>query len=55
MNADHAGAIICEVLWNQELVLETVIQLIFLGLCISLVIVNVIPTRGRTLTHHKSC
>ncbi len=32
MNADHAGAIICEVLWNQELVLESVIQLIFLGL-----------------------
>jgi hypothetical protein len=22
--ADYAGAIICEVLWNQELVLETV-------------------------------
>jgi hypothetical protein len=22
--ADNAGAIICEVLWNQELVLETV-------------------------------
>jgi len=31
VNADHAGEIICEVLWNQELVLETVSQLIFLG------------------------
>jgi len=24
VNADNAGAFICEVLWNQELVLETV-------------------------------
>ncbi len=34
VNADHAGVIICEVLWNQELVIESVIQLIFLGLCV---------------------
>jgi hypothetical protein len=31
LNADHAGAFICEVLCNQELVLETVSQLIYLG------------------------
>jgi len=36
LNADNTGAIICEVLWNQELVLESVIQLIFLGLCAGL-------------------
>jgi hypothetical protein len=27
--ADYAGAIICEVLWNQELVLETVVSKVF--------------------------
>jgi len=32
VNAEKAGALFCEVLWNQELVLESVIQLIFLGL-----------------------
>ncbi len=32
VNAEKTGALFCEVLWNQELVLETVIQLIFLGL-----------------------
>ncbi len=32
VNADYAGELISEVQWNQELVLETVIQLIFLGL-----------------------
>jgi len=31
VNADKAGALFCEVLWNQELVLETVSHLIFLG------------------------
>jgi hypothetical protein len=32
VNAEKAGALFCEVLCNQELVLESVIQLIFLGL-----------------------
>jgi len=27
VNADYAGAFICELLWNQEFVLEFVIQL----------------------------
>ena len=35
LNVDHAGAIICEMLRNQELVLESVIQLIFIGLMAS--------------------
>ena len=32
--AGNAGAIICEVLWDQCPVLETVIQLIYLGLMV---------------------
>jgi len=40
VNADNAGAFICEVLWNQELVLEAVIQLIFLGLTVMTGIYN---------------
>jgi len=32
VNAEKAGALFCEVLWNQWGVLESVIQLIFLGL-----------------------
>jgi len=31
VNAEKAGALFCEVLRNQEFVLETVGQLIFLG------------------------
>ncbi len=32
VNAEKAGVLFCEVLWNLERVLETVSQLIFLGL-----------------------
>jgi len=31
VNAGHEGSFICEVLWNQELVLKTVSQLIYFG------------------------
>jgi hypothetical protein len=40
VNADNAGAFICEVLWNQELVLESAIQLIFLGLLVGILYLN---------------
>jgi len=29
VNEDKAGVFVCEVMWNQWLVLETVIQLVF--------------------------
>jgi len=31
VNAEKAGALFCEVLWNQDLALETVSELIFLS------------------------
>ena len=54
MNADHTGAIICEVLWNQELAIEPVIQLIFLGLMLPVALPPLVDCGSISELHQHS-